>query len=71
MNEQAAIDMGMSMREFYVVHPLDDVVEKKLNPKDAEPMELTPSTKVALFALRAYLLLVLVLLGWHFVYRFW
>jgi hypothetical protein len=48
---------------FYVVHPLDDVPEKKRNADDLGPMPMTRSVKLSLFALRVYLILMGILVA--------
>ncbi|MBV8586047.1 MAG: hypothetical protein JO308_07155 [Verrucomicrobia bacterium] len=50
---------------FYVIHPLDDIPEEKVKSDHLPPLKMTPSVWWALFALRGYLLIMLVLL----VYR--
>ena len=48
-------------REFVVIHPLDDVPEKKLDVKDSGPMSMTGSVRISLIALRAYLVVMMIL----------
>ena len=50
---------------FAVVHPLDDAPEQKVDTDHLGPMEMTKTVRVCLFALRAYLLLMLGLLGFR------
>lgn len=50
---------------YYVVHPLDDVPEKKLDPNALGPMEMTRSVKLSLLALRGYLVLMIAMVGYH------
>ena len=52
-------------RCFYVVHPLDDVPEVKCNADDLGPMPMTRGVKWSLFALRAYLVVMGLLVGYH------
>lgn len=52
-------------RCFYVVHPLDDVPEEKFDAENLGPMPMTRSVKWSLFALRAYLIIMGVLVGYH------
>ena len=52
-------------RCFYVVHPLDDIPEEKLNANDLGPMTMTRSVRWSLFALRGYLVLMGVLVAYH------
>jgi hypothetical protein len=46
---------------YYVVHPLDDVPEKKMSPDGLGLMEMSGSVKTALVALRTYMLFIVVL----------
>lgn len=46
--------------EHLVIHPLDDAPERKLTAAGGTGrMKLTPTVKASLFALRAYLILML------------
>lgn len=47
---------------FEVVHPLDDVLEKKISLDGAGPMRMTRTVKVSLICLRVYLVLMMLLL---------
>lgn len=46
------------LRRYYVVHPLDDVVEEKRSPEGLGAMHLSRSQKLALMSLRGYLVLM-------------
>jgi hypothetical protein len=50
---------------FFVVHPLDDAPEAKVNTTSLGPMRMTASVKLSLMALRGYLLLMTILLLYH------
>ncbi len=50
---------------FSVVHPLDDSPEQKIDTENLAPMQMTRTVRVCLFALRGYLALMLVLLGFR------
>jgi len=50
---------------FTIVHPLDDVPEKKVDTEHLGPMQMTATVRVCLFALRGYLLLMCGLLGFR------
>jgi len=50
---------------YVVVHPLDDRVEEKIDTLMLGPMPMTTSVKLSLMALRGYLILMVVLLGYH------
>lgn len=52
-------------RCFYVVHPLDDIPEEKFDAEHLGPMEMTRSVRWSLFALRAYLITMGLLVGYH------
>jgi hypothetical protein len=52
-------------RDFLVVHPLDDVSEQKVETKHLGPMRMTPAVRISLLALRAYLVLMMLLLLYH------
>ena len=59
------LDKAMDEREFLVVHPLDDVQEKKLDTQDLGPMRMTPTVRIALWTLRGYLIVMMVLVLYH------
>ena len=50
---------------FVVVHPLDDVPEEKVDTESLGPMEMTASVRISLLSLRAYLVLMMLLLLYH------
>ena len=50
---------------FLVVHPLDDVLEEKLDTSTLGPMPMTASVRLSLVALRGYLLLMMLLVLYH------
>ena len=52
---------------YYVVHPLDDIPEIKRDTAQLGAMTMSPSVKYSLFALRGYLMLMLVLVAYHVV----
>ena len=51
----------------HVVHPLFDQPEAKIDSDNVPPMELTPAVKASLLALRAYLIVMGVMLVYHFL----
>jgi hypothetical protein len=55
----------MDDRELFVIHPLDDVQEKKLDPKGLGPMRMTPTVRLALWTLRGYLIVMMLLVFYH------
>ena len=50
---------------FVVVHPLDDVYETKVDIEALGPMPMTRSVKLSLMSLRAYLILMVMLVIYH------
>lgn len=44
---------------YWVVHPLDDEPEEKCSTEGLGPMRMTKPTKVALLALRCYIILMI------------
>jgi hypothetical protein len=54
-------------KEFIVVHPLDDVREKKVDTRSLGPMPMTTSVRLSLFSLRGYLVLMVVLVFYHVI----
>ena len=52
---------------FYVIHPLDDVPEEKVKSDHLTPLKMTRSFWWSLFALRAYLVIMLGLLIYRLV----
>jgi hypothetical protein len=53
--------------QFVVVHPLDDVQETKVDMEALGPMPMTRSVRVSLLSLRAYLILMVLLVVYHVV----
>jgi len=52
---------------FLVVHPLDDVYETKVDIEALGPMPMTRSVRLSLMSLRAYLVLMVLLVVYHVV----
>jgi hypothetical protein len=50
---------------FYVIHPLDDLPEEKVKSDHLPPLKMTRSVRWSLFTLRAYLIIMMVLLFYH------
>jgi len=50
---------------FVVVHPLDDVHEQKMSTSGLGAMPMNASVKLSLMALRAYLILMMLLVLYH------
>ena len=48
-----------------MVHPLDDVPEVKVDTENLGPMAMTLSVRISLLSLRAYLILMMILVFYH------
>ena len=59
------IDMQELANHFVVVHPLDDVREEKVDTGNLGPMAMTASVRISLLSLRAYLVLMMLLVLYH------
>ena len=59
------IDMQEVANHFVVVHPLDDVREEKVDTENLGPMAMTASVRISLLSLRAYLVLMMLLVLYH------
>jgi hypothetical protein len=57
--------MRNERQPYYLIHPLDDAPEEKVDTEHLGPMQMTKTVKVCLFALRGYLLLMFGLLGFR------
>ena len=53
------------VNHFVVVHPLDDVREEKVDTEHLGPMAMTMSVRISLLSLRAYLVLMMLLVFYH------
>jgi hypothetical protein len=60
-----AIEMNEFANHFFVVHPLDDVPEEKVDTESLGPMPMTTSVRISLLSLRAYLILMMLLVFYH------
>ncbi len=52
---------------YYVVHPLFDEPEEKISADDLGTMKMSKSVKLALYALRGYLIIMGLLVSYHVV----
>ena len=52
---------------FLVIHPLDDRPEEKVDTESLGPMAMTASVRLSLLSLRAYLLLMMLLVFYRVV----
>ena len=50
---------------FVVIHPLDDAPETKVDIGSLGPMPMTTSVRLSLYSLRAYLVLMMLLVLYH------
>ena len=55
------IELDEMTNHFVVIHPLDDVPEEKVDTESLGPMTMTPSVRISLLSLRAYLVLMMLL----------
>jgi hypothetical protein len=54
-----------NVNRFEVIHPIYDTPEAKCDPTDLGPMKMSKSVRFSLFALRGYLLVMGLMLGYH------
>jgi hypothetical protein len=67
-NQRNGLAKGELESDFFlVVHPLDDYPEAKLKSDHLPPLEMTLSVRWSLIALRAYLILMIVLCFYHVI----
>jgi hypothetical protein len=59
------IEIDKAANQFLVVHPLDDIPEEKVDTAGLGPMRMTRSVRLSLFSLRAYLVLMMILVAYH------
>jgi len=59
------LDNTVNERDCLVIHPLDDVQEQKIETRNLGPMRMTPPVRIALLALRGYLVLMMLLVLYH------
>jgi hypothetical protein len=50
---------------FTVIHPLHDVPEQKCSSEDPRQIEMTRTVRISLGVLRAYLVAMTLMLGYH------
>ncbi len=60
-----AIETNEQKHHFVVIHPLDDVPEEKVDIASLGPMPMTTSVRISLVSLRAYLVLMMLLVFYH------
>jgi len=54
-----------AMDHYLVVHPLDDRPEEKVDTEMLGPMPMTRTVRLSLLSLRAYLVLMILLVAYH------
>ena len=59
------IDRNEFQHHFVVIHPLDDAPEMKVDTENLGPMPMTASVRVSLLSLRAYLVVMMLLVLYH------
>jgi hypothetical protein len=57
--------MTTETNRFVVVHPLDDVRETKVDTEGLGAMPMTRTVRLSLLSLRAYLILMVMLVVYH------
>ena len=48
-----------TLNRYFVVHPLDDIAEVKIDTRELGPMPMTPTVRWSLLTLRLYLILMI------------
>ncbi len=61
----ASMELKEATNHFLVVHPLDDVPESKVDTENLGPMTMTASVRISLLSLRAYLVVMMLLVLYH------
>jgi hypothetical protein len=61
----ATLNVTPNINGFRVVHPLDDVAEQKCSTEGLGKIRMTRAVRVSLGVLRAYLILMTLMLGYH------
>ncbi len=63
----ATLNVTPNMNEFRVIHPLDDVREQKCSTEGLGKIKMTRAVRISLGVLRAYLILMTLMLGYHVI----
>jgi hypothetical protein len=61
----ATMGFTPEIKGFRVVHPLDDVAEQKCSSSGLGRMRMTRAVRISLGVLRAYLVVMTLMLGYH------
>jgi hypothetical protein len=59
------MNASLDQKDLWVIHPLDAEPEEKCDPSKLGLMPMTPAVKWSLFALRAYLVIMMMLVLYH------
>ena len=59
------MDVSPTTNGFHVIHPLDDVAEKKCSSDGLGQIAMTPSVRLSLKILRGYLIFMSLMLIYH------
>ncbi len=63
----ATLNVTPNVNAFRVIHPLDDVAEQKCSTEGLGKIKMTRAVRISLGVLRAYLILMTLMLGYHVV----
>ena len=63
----ATLNVTPNMNEFRVIHPLDDIAEQKCSSEGLGKIKMTRAVRISLGVLRAYLILMTLMLGYHVI----
>jgi hypothetical protein len=58
-------ELTQASNHFVVIHPLDDAPEAKVDIESLGPMPMTLTVRLSLYSLRAYLVLMMLLVLYH------
>jgi hypothetical protein len=61
----ASVQSSYETQYFSVIHPLNDVPEQKCSSEGLGQIAMTPAVRVCLGVLRAYLIAMTLMLGYH------
>lgn len=61
----ATLNVTPNSNDFRVIHPLDDVAEEKCSTEGLGKIRMTRAVRVSLGVLRAYLIVMTLMLGYH------
>ena len=63
----ATLNLTPNVNEFRVIHPFDDVAEQKCSTEGLGKIKMTRAVRISLGVLRAYLILMTLMLGYHVI----